>query len=174
METPNQDVAPDPTASNGDSVISLNSGPNPNENVHSQPPQASPSVGAAPSPARIPKKNQPNIELLASADSKLPQPPFEHNRSDSFDNGSLLVLPDGVQLPLSVNPQMLEGRLKRIFFELSPAQVRISANRIYEFAIYESHYSFKTLFHALETSRADHWIDLPSSICRESLFRFRG
>ena len=111
--------------------------------VHPEPPQASPivkadypsvdgntinnkslpdgaSATAVLSPGRIPKKviAPPVIDSLGST---LPLV----NRlagSNSFDNA--LVLPDGVVLPPTVTPQMLEGRLRRAFFELNPAQMK--------------------------------------------------
>ena len=111
--------------------------------VHPEPPQASPivkadypsvdgntvnnkslpdgaSATAVLSPGRIPKKviAPPVIDSLGST---LPLV----NRlagSNSFDNA--LVLPDGVVLPPTVTPQMLEGRLRRAFFELNPTQMK--------------------------------------------------
>jgi hypothetical protein len=76
--------------------------------AHADPPQASPDGNNSHSPIRIPKKNQPPIILPLS----------------SSDNGNSLVLPNGVQLPPTVTPQMIEGRLRRAFLELTPAQMR--------------------------------------------------
>jgi hypothetical protein len=81
---------------------------------------------------RIPKKSHaPPIENSASSNS----------RSDSFDNGvsaptSLsadgyydshndgLGLPDGIQLPATVSKEMIDGRLRRAFLELTTIQMR--------------------------------------------------
>ena len=96
---------------------------------HPELPQASPGGAAPLSPIRIPKKNQPAIDGLPPLGSF--NEGENNNRSSSFDNngsndvgGSALVLPGGVQLPPSVTPDMLDGRLRRFFFELSPAQMR--------------------------------------------------
>lgn len=112
--------------------------------VHPEPPQASPIVkadypsvdgntinnkslpdGASAttvlSPGRIPKKVLAPPAAIDSSGSTLTLV----NRlagSNSFDNA--LVLPDGVVLPPTVTPQMLEGRLRRAFFELNPAQMK--------------------------------------------------
>ena len=45
-------------------------------------------------------------------------------RSNSFDDNGPLLLPDGVTLPPTVSPTILVGRLRRAFFELTPAQMR--------------------------------------------------
>ena len=83
--------------------------------LHTQPPQASPSMKGM-SPARIPKKVQPT-----TTDSLAP-PPLTTN---SFDSGvGPFILPDGVQLPPSVTPQMIDGRLRRTFLDLTPSQMR--------------------------------------------------
>mmetsp|Transcript_3014 Transcript_3014/g.6584 ORF Transcript_3014/g.6584 Transcript_3014/m.6584 type:complete len:656 (-) Transcript_3014:247-2214(-) len=109
MDPLNQDAAPPPDPQEATS--------------HPEPPQASPG-GAVLSPIRIPKKTQPAIESSGSIDLKLPS----ETRSNSFDNGNAnggsLVLPDGVQLPPSVTPDMLDGRLRRSLLELSPAQMK--------------------------------------------------
>ena len=112
------------------------------EAVHPEPPQASPVVKAdipsvdgntmnnnnplpdgvsattVLSPGRIPKK------VLAPPDLSGSTMPLVNRLagSNSFDNA--LVLPDGVVLPPTVTPQMLEGRLRRAFFELNPAQMK--------------------------------------------------
>ena len=112
--------------------------------VHPEPPQASPivkadypsvdgntinnkslpdgaSATAVLSPGRIPKKVLAPPAAIDSSGSTLTLV----NRlagSNSFDNA--LVLPDGVVLPPTVTPQMLEGRLRRAFFELNPAQMK--------------------------------------------------
>lgn len=44
--------------------------------------------------------------------------------SNSSDNGNSLVLPNDVQLPPTVTPKMLDGRLRRAFLELTPTQMR--------------------------------------------------
>lgn len=47
--------------------------------------------------------------------------------SNSFDDGGnndSLSLPDGIRLPATVTPGMLDGRLRRAFFDLTPAQMR--------------------------------------------------
>mmetsp|Transcript_15442 Transcript_15442/g.24210 ORF Transcript_15442/g.24210 Transcript_15442/m.24210 type:complete len:688 (-) Transcript_15442:149-2212(-) len=116
MEAPNQDnvAPPDPT-----NVASS----------HPEPPQASPG-GAVLSPSRIPKKFQTEAVVdpssSASIELKLPPPPgLSPPRSNSFDNGlGSLVLPDGVTLPSSVTPDMIDGRLRRSFLELAPTQMR--------------------------------------------------
>jgi len=114
------------------------------EAVHPEPPQASPivkadtdnpsvdgntinnnnplpdgtGVAAVLSPGRIPKK------VLAPPNSLGSTLPLVNKLagSNSFDNA--LVLPDGVVLPPTVTPQMLEGRLRRAFFELNPTQMK--------------------------------------------------
>ena len=112
------------------------------EAVHPEPPQASPvvkadipsvdgntiknnnplpdgaSATAVLSPGRIPKK------VLAPPNSLGSTLPLVNRLagSNSFDNA--LVLPDGVVLPPTVTPQMLEGRLRRAFFELNPTQMK--------------------------------------------------
>lgn len=112
------------------------------EAVHPEPPQASPivkadnpsidgntinnnnplpdgtGVAAVLSPGRIPKK------VLAPPNSLGSTLPLVNKLagSSSFDNA--LVLPDGVVLPPTVTPQMLEGRLRRAFFELNPTQMK--------------------------------------------------
>lgn len=103
--------------------------------LHSDPPpQASP---ISVSPARIPKKIQPpQIEKTVSTDLKSPMlSPRDQNggtRSGSFeigggapdDNIHSLGLPDGIQLPATVTPGMIDGRLRRAFLELTPVQMR--------------------------------------------------
>lgn len=83
---------------------------------HSDPPQASPSCGGGDnsqshSPTRIPKKNNNNQQPMK-------QP------SNSSENENSIVLPNGVHLPSTVTPQMLEGRIRRAFLDLTPAQMR--------------------------------------------------
>lgn len=100
---------------------------------HPEPPQATPSILVSPT-TRIPKKSHlPPIENSASSNS----------RSDSFDNGGgisaptslsadgyydshndSLGLPDGIQLPATVSKEMIDGRLRRAFLELTPIQMR--------------------------------------------------
>ena len=127
-----EDVATSPPASNEPVK----------EAVHPEPPQASPivkadhpsvdgntinnnnplpdgaSATAVLSPGRIPKK------VLAPPDLSGSTLPLVNRLagSNSFDNA--LVLPDGVVLPPTVTPQMLEGRLRRAFFELNPTQMK--------------------------------------------------
>jgi hypothetical protein len=81
--------------------------------THSEPPQASPDNNGVPShsPTRIPKKNQPPMTLHS-------------NSSNNDNNTESLVLPNGVHLPPTVTPQMLDGRLRRAFLDLTPAQMR--------------------------------------------------
>ena len=100
---------------------------------HPEPPQATPSILVSPT-TRIPKKSHlPPIGNSASSNS----------RSDSFDNGGgisaptslsadgyydshndSLGLPDGIQLPATVSKEMIDGRLRRAFLELTPIQMR--------------------------------------------------
>lgn len=100
---------------------------------HPEPPQATPSILVSPT-TRIPKKSHlPPIENSASSNSL----------SDSFDNGGgisaptslsadgyydshhdSLGLPDGIQLPATVSKEMIDGRLRRAFLELTPIQMR--------------------------------------------------
>ena len=97
---------------------------------HPEPPQATPSILVSPT-TRIPKKSHaPPIENSASSNS----------RSDSFDNGVSaptlsadgyydshndgLGLPDGIQLPATVSKEMIDGRLRRAFLELTTIQMR--------------------------------------------------
>ena len=92
---------------------------------HPEPPQASPGGAALLlSPTRIPKKHQPAVEPSASTESKLPSPPLSETRSNSFDDSGSLVLPEGITLPPSVTPQMIDGRLRRNFLDLAPSQMR--------------------------------------------------
>lgn len=98
MESPNEEV---------DAEATSTPPPDTSMTSHSDPPQASPD-GTSHSPTRIPKKNQPSITLP----------------SNPSDNGDSLVLPNGVELPPTVTPQMLEGRLRRAFLDLTPAQMR--------------------------------------------------
>ena len=91
--------------------------------LHPEPPQDSPSV----SPTRIPKKTtQPSLEGIPGLS---PPVSLSHNgnRSNSFDGGASedsLRLPDGIQLPPTVTPGMIDGRLRRAFFDLTPSQMR--------------------------------------------------
>ena len=79
------------------------------------------------SPTRIPKKTQPPIDGIPGLS---PPVSLSQNgaRSNSFDDGGSndppLSLPDGVQLPPTVTPGMIDGRLRRAFFDLTPAQMR--------------------------------------------------
>mmetsp|Transcript_43600 Transcript_43600/g.91637 ORF Transcript_43600/g.91637 Transcript_43600/m.91637 type:complete len:187 (+) Transcript_43600:457-1017(+) len=90
---------------------------------HSEPPQASPG-GAVLSPSRIPKKT--NAESLPPP---TPTGSYHHSssshgeieRSDSLDE---LILPEGVTLPPSVTPNMIDGRLRRTFLDLTPTQMK--------------------------------------------------
>ena len=92
--------------------------------LHPEPPQASP---PSVSPTRIPKKTQPPIDGIPGLS---PPVSLSQNgaRSNSFDDGGSndppLSLPDGVQLPPTVTPGMIDGRLRRAFFDLTPAQMR--------------------------------------------------
>ena len=112
--------------------------------THPEPPQASPAPksddkqqiigspgGSAVllSPGRIPKKilaPPPTNNIDGATSGSIQLPLVNGVRSNSFDNngGGALVLPDGVTLPPTVTPQLLEGRLRRAFFELTPAQMR--------------------------------------------------
>jgi hypothetical protein len=91
--------------------------------LHPEPPQDSPSV----SPTRIPKKTtQPSVEGIPG---QTPLVSLSQNgtRSNSSDGGvydDTLSLPDGVHLPPTVTPGMLDGRLRRAFFDLTPSQMR--------------------------------------------------
>ena len=90
--------------------------------LHPEPPQASPSV----SPTRIPKKT---TQLVEGVPGLSPPVSLIHNgnRSNSFDGGASedsLCLPDGIQLPPTVTPGMIDGRLRRAFFDLTPSQMR--------------------------------------------------
>lgn len=44
--------------------------------------------------------------------------------ANSSENENSIVLPNGVHLPSTVTPQMLEGRIRRAFLDLTPAQMR--------------------------------------------------
>lgn len=108
--------------------------PNQDDAAHPEPPQASP--GGAASPSRIPKKTMDAAPAANAIDSKLPsglpppQPPTMQQpprRQGSYDDGGRLaplVLPDGVSLPPSVTPDMLDGRLRRSFLDLAPTQMK--------------------------------------------------
>ena len=115
--------------------------PPPQVATHPEPPQASPAPksddkqqimspggSAVLSPGRIPKKilaPPPTNNIDGASGGSIQLPLVNGVRSNSFDNnGGTLVLPDGVTLPPTVTPQMLEGRLRRAFFELTPAQMR--------------------------------------------------
>lgn len=117
------------------------SSPPPQVATHPEPPQASPAPksddkqqimspggSAVLSPGRIPKKilaPPPTNNIDGASSGSIQLPLVNGVRSNSFDNnGGTLVLPDGVTLPPTVTPQMLEGRLRRAFFELTPAQMR--------------------------------------------------
>ena len=127
-ETENADTVSPPT-------------PPPQVATHPEPPQASPAPksddkqqimspggSAVLSPGRIPKKilaPPPTNNIDGASGGSIQLPLVNGVRSNSFDNnGGTLVLPDGVTLPPTVTPQMLEGRLRRAFFELTPAQMR--------------------------------------------------
>jgi hypothetical protein len=139
MDPPHEDDAaapPDPTAA-----------------LHPEPPQASPSVSPTRIPKKttqpvegIPGLSPPvplsqNGNRSNSFDGeKTTQPvegipglsppvPLSQNgiRSNSFDGGAnedSLCLPDGIQLPPTVTPGMIDGRLRRAFFDLTPSQMR--------------------------------------------------
>lgn len=111
--------------------------PEPPAASHPQPPQASPSMAAAPAPSspststRIPKKSQAASSTPSDSSALPPTHPGTNNTnaqaqnrgtSQSFDGP--LILPDGVTLPATVTPEMLDGRLRRTFLDLSPQQMR--------------------------------------------------
>ena len=99
--------------------------------LHPEPPQASPQ---SVSPTRIPKKTQPQIDGIPGLS---PPVSLSQNgtRSNSFDDGPL-SLPDGIQLPPTVTPGMIDGRLRRAFFDLAPSQM-IEVLKEYDEAVRE-------------------------------------
>eukprot|EP00577_Skeletonema_sp_RCC1716_P005867 CAMPEP_0113410622 /NCGR_PEP_ID=MMETSP0013_2-20120614/21797_1 /TAXON_ID=2843 ORGANISM="Skeletonema costatum, Strain 1716" /NCGR_SAMPLE_ID=MMETSP0013_2 /ASSEMBLY_ACC=CAM_ASM_000158 /LENGTH=642 /DNA_ID=CAMNT_0000296855 /DNA_START=196 /DNA_END=2124 /DNA_ORIENTATION=- /assembly_acc=CAM_ASM_000158 len=83
----------------------------------SQPPPAAEASSIILSP--IPKKSNVSSDQIA-------QSPSSQTRSNSFDGTSSLNLPEGVVLPPTVTPELINkvtGSLKIAFFQLSPSQM---------------------------------------------------
>lgn len=96
----------------------------PSSNIHANPPQSdTPTAPSQPPPAveastilsPIPKKS--NLSSEQNIQSPLPI-----SQTNSFDTSSSLNLPEGVTLPASVSPELINkvsGSLKAAFFQVS-------------------------------------------------------
>jgi len=66
-------------------------------------------------------------DVSASVPSGVPLAVVPQINTGSLDDGAAaapLVLPDGITLPATVTPDMLDGRLRRLFLDLTPSQMR--------------------------------------------------
>lgn len=123
-ETAEPEADPSTTTAPEETEVTETDDADPSSNIHANPPQSdTPTAPSQPPPAveastilsPIPKKS--NLSSEQNIQSPLPI-----SQTNSFDTSSSLNLPEGVTLPASVSPELINkvsGSLKAAFFQVS-------------------------------------------------------
>lgn len=121
-ETAEPEADPSTTIAPEETEVTETDDADPSSNIHANPPQSDtptapppPAVEASTILSPIPKKS--NLSSEQNIQSPLPI-----SQTNSFDTSSSLNLPEGVTLPASVSPELINkvsGSLKAAFFQVS-------------------------------------------------------